>query len=204
MEISNVELPPVLTGTPSAGPKSKDSKPANRPNSFDMISATFEHTEINIDFTVYTDNGRLENIQRRDSSGEIESLNRDNAEIVQLRESIRNEILEQVKSFLGLFFEKSPEAVEQVVRGEIPEYFNVENTARRILNIYFSQYKEGEDKEAFAERAKSIIVQAYGDVVGIVGDLPEIVLETRSKVMQILEEFANGGDISGFMQTINN
>ena len=72
------------------------------------------------------------------------------------------------------------------------------------MNIYFSQYKEGEDKEAFAERANSVIVQSYGDVVGLVGDLPEIVLETRSKVMQILEEFANGDDISDFMQTINN
>ncbi|MCH8287096.1 hypothetical protein IIB79_11315, partial [candidate division KSB1 bacterium] len=74
MEISNVELPPVLTGTPSAGPKSKDSKPAYRPNSFDMISVTFERTELTIDFSVYTDNGRLADIQRRDSSGEIESL----------------------------------------------------------------------------------------------------------------------------------
>lgn len=204
MEISNVELPPVLTGIPSAEPKSKDPKPAHQKKNSDSFSVTFEHTVINIDFTVYTDNGRLEEIQRRNSSGEIESLNRDNAEIVQLRESIRNEILEQVKSFLGLFFEESPEAVEQVVRGEIPEYFNVENTARRILNIYFSQFQEGDDKKAFAERAKSIIEQAYGDVAGIVGDLPDIVLETRSKVMQILEEFANGGDISDFMQTINN
>jgi len=109
--------------------------------------------------------------------------------------------MEQVKISLRSFFEENPEAVEQVSKGEIPNHFNVENTARRILDIYFSRYKEGDNKADFAARAKEIINTAYAQVQEMIGDLPEIVLETQKKVMNILDKFSHGEDISDFIES---
>ncbi|MFC1562059.1 hypothetical protein ACFL4Q_03590 [candidate division KSB1 bacterium] len=128
----------------------------------------------------------------------------DAARVAQLKNIIHEQVLAAVKESLGLFYKENPEAIEQVSRGEIPEYFNVENTAQRILSIYFNHYTEGQDRVEFAERAKGIINQAYGEVEGLVGELPDIVLETRKKVMEILNKFAAGEDISDFMQIVQN
>ena len=162
----------------------------------------FEHSEIEVDFTFYTRN--IPALEGSDTQGvsrpEIGSNVLENSEIVQLRAEIHSEIIEQVNNFLEVFFDENPEAAEQVGRGIIPEYFNVDNTARRILNIYFSRYEEGQDREEFTTRAKNIIEQAYTDVGGLVGEFPDIVLDTRKKVMDILDIFAEGGDISDFLQ----
>lgn len=171
---------------------------ANEPGVFGSVSVVYERTEITAEYSLYTSDGNAGNsavIQTGTTNGELSA-----AEVAGLREAIHAEVLAQVKYFLGVFFEENPEAVEQVSRGEIPEYFNVENTARRILDIYFAYYEEGQERTAFVERAKSIIEQAYGDVEGMVGVLPDIVQQTREKVMEILDTFANGGDISEFMQ----
>lgn len=203
MEISTVGLPPVLTQSGNRnGNAAKQVKNSKKSNPALAGSVTFKHTEITIDYTVYSRNVRTEEVPDRVSLQRIASAEPDVAEIAILREDIKAEILEQVKAFLGTFFEENPEAAEEISQGIIPEYFNVENTALRILDIYFARYEQGEDKAAFAERAKSIINQAYGDVESIVGGLPEIVLQTRSKVMEILDIFAQGGDISDFMQTV--
>lgn len=160
-------------------------------------SVTYERTEISIEFSTYSLDEIKKNAEKADKK--IEPKDSSIAETAQLKAQIHDEVLKQVKGFLGNFFEENPEAVEQVSRGEIPEYFNVENTARRILDIYFNYYQEGDDKEAFVERAKGIIEQAYGEVAGLVGELPGIVLDTKQKVMEILDAFANGENISGFM-----
>ena len=162
------------------------------------VSVVFERTEVTIDYTLYTRAGTPENNAHVQPETAVEQ--QDIADIARLREAIHAEVLAQVKYYLGTFFTENPEAVEQVSRGEIPEYFNVENTARRILDIYFAYFEEGQDRTAFVERAKSIIEQAYGDVAELVGELPAIVLQTRDKVMEILDIFADGGDVSEFMQ----
>lgn len=170
----------------------------NMPGLFGSVSVVYERTEITAEYSLYTRDGNAGNsavIQPAITNGELSA-----AEIAGLREAIHAEVLAQVKYFLGVFFEENPEAVEQVSRGEIPEYYNVENTACRILDIYFAYYEEGQERTAFVERAKSIIQQAYADVEGMVGTLPDIVQETREKVMEILDNFANGRDISEFMQ----
>lgn len=200
MEISTVELPPVLTQ--SGNRNGNAAKQVKNTKKYNPVSVTFEHTEITIDYTAYTRNVRTEEVPDRVSLQRIASAEPDVAEIAVLREDIQAEILEQVKAFLGTFFEENPEAAEEISQGIIPEYFNIENTTRRILNIYFARYEQGEDKVAFAERAKSIINQAYNDVESIVSGLPEIVLKTQSKVMEILDIFAQGGDISDYMQTV--
>ena len=107
---------------------------------------------------------------------------------------VQNELVDQTREFLNKYLNENPEALESIQNGEIPEYFNEENTARRILDIFFAGYN-GEDREAFAERAKSIITQAYSDVQKIVGTgLPEIVLNTRDLIFEMIESFKNGED----------
>ena len=181
--------------------RNKDVLPEARekePVVFSSVSVIYERTEITAEYSLYTRDrnaGNYAGIQNDTTTGEIGA-----AEVAGLREAIHAEVLAQVKDLLGVFFEENPEAVEQVSRGEIPEYFNVENTARRILDIYFAYYQEGQERTAFVERAKSIIEQAYADVEAMVGTLPDIVQQTREKVMEILDTFAKGGDISEFMQ----
>lgn len=101
------------------------------------------------------------------------------------------EVVESLKDF----FEANPEAAEEISNGEIPEYFNVENTGRRILDIYFSRY-DGEDRQEFAARARGIIEQAYSDVSSMMGGLPDIVQQTREYVLDVLDRFAAGEDVS--------
>jgi len=161
------------------------------------IAVKFEHTEINAEYAFYDSETRLSNQEQIKQISNKEDI--EVSDVVKLKDLIHKEVMAQVKDSLGAFFVENPEAAEQVSRGEIPDHFNVENTARRILNIYFSRYEEGEDKQTFVERAKEIINQAYSDVGGIVGDLPEIVLQTREMIMDILDRFAAGEDISGFM-----
>lgn len=106
----------------------------------------------------------------------------------------QRELVDQTRAFLSTYFNENPEALQDIQNGKIPEYFNEENTARRILNIFFDGYN-GEDRAAFADRAKSIISQAYGDVQTMVGgELPEIVLRTKDLIYEIIESFKNGED----------
>ena len=152
-----------------------------------------------------TDKTYENNEIQKPSNNSSQSLGATKAEIKKQIEMQTYQLLKQymnkspeLKQSLKDFFVNNPEALEQIELGEIPEYFNVENTAKRILDIYFSQYN-GEDKAEFAERAKSIISQAYGEVEGMVGMLPGIVQETRDKIYEVLDKFANGEDVSDFI-----
>jgi len=105
----------------------------------------------------------------------------------------KKELIDQTRAFLGKYFNEHPEALNDIQNGKIPEYFNEENTARRILSIFFSRYEGTEDRSAFADRAKSIISQAYSDVQGIVGgELPQVVQDTRKLVFEMIDSFKNG------------
>ncbi len=163
----------------------------------EQAAVRYEHVEVNFELSVYTAKGRPDQLKESKQPDKIEQV--DHGQVAQLRAKIHNEILEQVKTSLGTFFKENPEAAEEVSRGEIPEYFNVENTGRRILMIYFNNFQEGDDKSSFVSRAKEIINQAYSDVEGITGGLPNIVQETREFIMEMLDRFEKGEDISGFL-----
>lgn len=175
--------------------------------------------------TLSTESATVKNTYTAEVNGLNESKDKNNLQEVEnnlpenlakTKEDIRKEIESQtiqllskylegfpeVKQSLNEFFVNNPEALKDIEAGKIPEYFNVDNTAKRILDIYFSRYN-GEDKKAFAERAKGIISQAYSEVEQMVGILPDIVIQTRDKVYEILDKFANGGDISDYVK-INN
>jgi hypothetical protein len=164
---------------------------------FDSVAVTFEHREETLSFAVYSKKSDAQKQPNTQQADDVK-LNQ-TSETAQLKQLIHAEVLAQVKVFLGAYFKEHPEDLQAISQGEIPEYFNVDNTTRRILDIYFSRYQEGEDKSEFVKRAKSIIEQAYGDVEKMVGTLPDIVQQTRSKVNELLDKFAQGGDISDFM-----
>ena len=176
------------------------------------VALSMESTIVKSTYTAEV-NGLNEN-KDKNNLQEVENNLPEN--LVKTKEDIRKEIelqtiqllskyldeFPEVKQSLNEFFVNNPEALEDIEAGKIPEYFNVENTAKRILDIYFSQYN-GEDKKAFVERAKGIISQAYSEVEQMVGTLPDIVIQTRDKVYEILDKFANGKDVSDFIK-INN
>ena len=116
------------------------------------------------------------------------------ARAISLLDSYLNKNTE-LKTSLGDFFRNNPEALQDISEGKVPDYFNVDNTARRILDIYFQRY-DGGDRQAFVDRAKGIVNQAYSEVEGEVGALPDIVNETRNKIMDVLDRFAAGEDVS--------
>ncbi|RKY89632.1 hypothetical protein DRQ09_00985 [candidate division KSB1 bacterium] len=158
------------------------------------ISYRYEKIDIRFQYKTYRKEKNSDQIEKPINKKDITpSL------IFSQKEKIKNEILEQTKQLLARFFEKNPEALKEIQQGKIPEYFNVENTARRILNIFFSRY-DGEDPEVFVDRVKKIINQAYKDVENIIGgSLPEIVQKTKEKVLQMLDDFAGGKDITDFL-----
>lgn len=81
---------------------------------------------------------------------------------------------------------------------DLADYWNKENTAQRIFTIAMMGYEEGMDRADFAERANSIVKQAYGDVgMTIGGNFPQLVLDTRQAVFDAIDQFANGADLSG-------
>ncbi|MFC1481282.1 hypothetical protein ACFL6E_03440 [Candidatus Neomarinimicrobiota bacterium] len=79
----------------------------------------------------------------------------------------------------------------------LTEYWNKENTAERIFTIALLGFEPGDDREAMAEQAISMISQAYNDVQGMLGGyLPQLVLDTRAAVLDALEQFKGGTPIS--------
>lgn len=80
---------------------------------------------------------------------------------------------------------------------DLAEYWNKGNTAQRIFTIAMMGYEEDMDRAEFAERAKSIVKQAYGDVgMMIGGNFPQLVQDTRQAVIDAIDQFASGTEMS--------
>jgi hypothetical protein len=78
----------------------------------------------------------------------------------------------------------------------VPEYWNKENTARRIFQIAMMGYSEGMDRGEFADRAIAMVKQAYSDVGAVLGqEFPQLVLETKQAVLDALDQFKGGTTI---------
>jgi len=91
---------------------------------------------------------------------------------------------------LGAFFAENPDALEKVKNGEIPDYFNVENTGDRILDIWLSDYDVETSVEEFVELVRNYINKAYSQVSGMFSGLPQLVQDTKEYVMRELDAFA--------------
>ena len=111
----------------------------------------------------------------------------------------KNVIRQQLAHFFGSRVNGAPELAEDeaTVLNEIPEYWNKENTARRIFFIALLGYQEGGDREEFADRAIAMVMQAYRDVGSTLGfEFPDLVLDTRQAVLDALVQFRGGAALS--------
>ena len=119
-------------------------------------------------------------------------------EITQYYMSILEESKEgkQAKESLKNYFEENPEDLKKIEQGEIPDYWNQENTAKRIFDIALLGYKDGMDKKEFFHKSSKIVEQAYSEVEKIVGKLPDLVNNTKDAVLKGLQEFSDGKKIS--------
>ncbi|MBN2279494.1 MAG: hypothetical protein JXQ65_02840 [Candidatus Marinimicrobia bacterium] len=108
----------------------------------------------------------------------------------------KSEETQKAKESLKNYFDENPEALHDIENGKVPEYWNKENTAKRIFDIALKGFKENDDKEEFFNKTKSMIEQAYSEVEEMFGGLPDLVLETRDAVLKGLVDFKNGKDIS--------
>ena len=109
-------------------------------------------------------------------------------------------IKEQLALLSGPDVSGAPELDEEATAaaiGAVPEYWNKENTARRIFSIAMMGYTEGMDREEFADKAIEMVKQAYSDVGSALGfEFPKLVTDTRQAVLDALEQFKGGAALS--------
>lgn len=85
-------------------------------------------------------------------------------------------------------FERNPAAMSEIEQGNIPPYFNVENTGKRMMDILLAGVAQDNITEAWVKDKKAMVDQAYAEVSDMLGKLPEIVLRTRDYVFSSLDE----------------
>jgi len=88
---------------------------------------------------------------------------------------------------LGAHFAANPGDLRQVQAGIVPDHFNVENTGQRILDIWKQSLNEETDVNTWVANTKEMISLAYSEVGGMIGSLPQLVLDTRDYIMQELD-----------------
>ncbi len=109
----------------------------------------------------------------------------------------KSEEAQKSKEALSEYFAGNPEDLKEIEKGNIPEYWNQENTAKRIFDIAVQGFKKDMNTEEFADKAETMVAKAYKEVEKIVGNLPDLVKETRESVMKGLDQFRDGKPISG-------
>ena len=88
---------------------------------------------------------------------------------------------------LGDYFANNSEDWEKVQNGIVPEYFGVEKTAQRILDIWVPKNPNG---PIDVDYVKGYINQAYSEVAQMFGGkLPQLVLDTQQYIMERLDEY---------------
>jgi len=103
------------------------------------------------------------------------------------------EILNQSRELLEKWYQQTPDGLQQVKQGQIPDYWGVQQTGQRIFDILVTAFAaNGEAGEDFYEKAKNVLDQAYGDAGRIFGNLPGLVTDTRDALFQALDAVKNG------------
>ncbi|HPG40049.1 MAG TPA: hypothetical protein PLP19_09790 [bacterium] len=91
---------------------------------------------------------------------------------------------------IGAYYADHPDDWKKVQLGIVPDYFNVENTGKRILDIWMPQDGAVLDA-AGVEHARQNIIKAYSEVSEMFGNkLPQLVLDTKEYVLEKLSEMA--------------
>ncbi len=103
------------------------------------------------------------------------------------------EILNQSRELLEKWYQQTPDGLQQVKQGQIPDYWGVQQTGQRIFDVLVSAFAaSGEAGEDFYDQAKNVLDQAYGDAARIFGNLPGLVTDTRDALYQALDAVKNG------------
>lgn len=97
----------------------------------------------------------------------------------------------QGKRFSASDFLKSHSGVDFDSSIDIPEYFNVENTGQRMLDILTAGTEGDEFTDDWIEAKKSLVNKAYSEVTKMFGTLPQIVLDTQDYVLGKLDEMGD-------------
>ena len=102
-------------------------------------------------------------------------------------------IKEQLTLLIGTNVTGTPKLAEDAAAAPegIPEYLNKGNTAHRIFSIALLGYQEGSDRKEFADKAMTMVIQAYNEVGTML-----LVLDTRQAVLDALEQFKGGAALS--------
>ena len=103
---------------------------------------------------------------------------------------------QKAKKSLKNYFDENPEALKEIEKGEIPDYWNKENTAKRIFDIALHGYNEDVNMDEFYKKTKNMIEQAYSEVEEMMGELPTLVTDTKDVVLKGLSDFNDGKDVS--------
>lgn len=90
---------------------------------------------------------------------------------------------------LNAYYAANPADWEKVQNGEIPDYFNVENTASRIMKIWIGDGPTENTSAETLESIKDYIGQAYDEVAKMVGGLPQLVQDTRAYIENQLDQW---------------
>ena len=90
---------------------------------------------------------------------------------------------------MNAYFTEHPEDLAQVQKGEIPDYFNVKNTAQRILQIWVGDKPPEGSSTEWLQDIKDLIGQAYQEVTGMLGELPQLVLDTKDYIENQLDQW---------------
>ncbi len=103
------------------------------------------------------------------------------------------ELVGKAHDELKSYFTENPEALQQVAAGEIPEYWNVANTAKRMFGIVTAGFNPEMDVEHFYQTAVDFVNQAYDEVHDMIGfDFPSLVTDTKEALLNGLEQLKEG------------
>ncbi len=103
------------------------------------------------------------------------------------------ELAGMAKDELGNYFKENPEALKEIASGDMPEYWNVQNTASRMFDIVTAGYSGEEDLEGFYNKALDFVHQAYDEVQLMIGfDFPPLVQDTKEALLNGLEQLKDG------------
>ena len=90
---------------------------------------------------------------------------------------------------LNAYYTEHPEDWAQVQQGEIPDYFNVENTAQRILQIWVGDKPPEGSSASWLQNIKDLIGQSYQEVSDMIGGLPQLVLDTKDYIENKIDQW---------------
>jgi hypothetical protein len=155
----------------------------------------------------YTKNGTFNNAH-------IKILSPEEGE--KLRSSLKQELIDYKEEIIKSFIEsnggnwkdiegaaEATDADVEELESKMPEYWNAENTAQRIVDFatsFLSSF-EGEDKSEFFKKIRAAIEEGFGQALSEMGELPSVVGKLADKTHSLVFEKLDAFEKQYFDQT---